>query len=245
MRNRNTGIETARAEQIDVLSSVEIGGAPILIVGSLGHAAVRGVELPPAIKKGGSIRDIDIYLPSQSNKFSIESTLCNLGMDTPAPLDAGANNLLRREANGVYATRGDVSVELRGAALLDEITEYPIDGMEDMRLRSLSPLGMLALHNLEPTKRIFLHRDADKKFTAWFEEQDLVLPKELNESIAEFHRAYHEKYPHAAILRHLSKAYIHLVPESVRRVTRPLTHPFMRKYAGRRTPVTEGRDSEQ
>lgn len=94
MRNGNTGIETARAKQIDALSTVEIGGAPILIVGSLGHAAVRGVELPSAVKKDRSLRDIDIHLPSQSDKFLIEGTLCELGMDNPAPLDAGANNLL-------------------------------------------------------------------------------------------------------------------------------------------------------
>lgn len=238
MIRRHSELEAQRARQIDTLSRTGIDGAPVVILGSLGHAAVLGMALPPIIKRDGSIRDIDIYTHADRDKTSVETVLHELSLDAPSPLDAGGNNLIRHEANGIYLTRGDVAVELKGAELLEESMEYPIqDG--DLRLRSLIPLGMLAVHKAEPIRRIFLHRRADDTFTHWFEEQGLELPKEVDNSIEEFHQAHNERYPHAAVLRHLSKAYVHVVPEGVRKYTRLVTHGFMKRHSGRRTPYTD------
>jgi hypothetical protein len=230
---RYSSIENRRVDQIRQLGETEIEGSPVLIVGSLGHAAVVGVELPVAVKKDRSLRDIDVFAPGGLDKVALEEGLHALSLDTPSPLDGGASSLIRHEANGVYASRGGVVVELEDAGILDEVVEYPIKGSEDLRLRSLSPLGMLALHSLEPVRRILFHRKPDGRFADWFHEQGLSLPPRLERSITEFKQAYSEKYPHATVLRHLSKAYVQLTPEFVRSRARTVTHPFMQRHTGR------------
>lgn len=244
IRKRHSALEIQRARQIDALSHVELDGAPVTILGSLGHAAALGMALPPVIKRDGSIRDIDIYIHADRDKTSVEEALKERSLDTPSPLDAGGNNLIEHQANGIYLTRGEVAVELKGAALLEELEEYPVRGHEGVRLRSLTPLGMLALHKAEPIERVLFHKRTDARFTSWFENEGLALPKELNDSIEEFHRAHNERYPHAALLRHLSKAYVHAVPEQIRVHTRSLTHQFMRRHSGRRTPITDQEEAE-
>lgn len=228
-----------RAEQLEHLSHITLAEAPVVILGSIGHAALMGNPLPPLIKRNRQVRDIDIHAINSMSKIEVESSLHSSDLDAPAPLDAGLNTLLRRESNGVYAVKGEVAVELHHSGILEEFREYPVQEENGLMLRSFGELGMLAAHTVEPTKRLLFHRASDQKFIEWFSDQGLRLPRGLEQSIASFHKACQEKYPYAAILRHTSKAYTHVMPEVVRSRLRHITHNFMLHHAGRRTPTTD------
>lgn len=227
-----------RFEQIETLSRMTVEGAPVVIVGSVGRAALMDEPLPSLVKKNGDVRDIDVHILGDFSKKDTEEILGLGNLAAPAPLDAGLNNLLRRESNGLYAVRGEVAVELDHKGVLDEIVEY-CHGQEELALRSLGALGMLAAHKIEPVQRVLLHRTQDKRFLSWFDDQNLCLPKELEQSIAVFHSAYYQRYPYGRVLRHASKVYTHMVPEVIRSQARHATHTFMLRYAGRRTPITD------
>jgi len=229
-----------RLTQLDTLSRTEINGSPILMHGSIGHAALMGEPLPSATKANGSMRDIDIFLEG-GEKFTLEDQLGAMGLQTPHPIDAGMCNLLVREGSSVIAKKGAVAVELNDTGIFDEVTAYEVLESNGVVIKSLRPAGQLALHLLEPAGNGLRinHLPNDLKYLNWHRNNGTEIPQELKSSIEEFHRAYKEAYPYGGIYHQLAGIYIKVIPETIRKHLRQHTHRFMRVHAGRKTPYSE------
>lgn len=226
---------TTRLEQLDYLSHTKVDGAPILIHGSVGHAAMMGLALPSEIKFSGIARDIDVY-NSQRDKIELEGELEQIGIATPQPIDAGMASLLVHDASGVFASLDGITAELLDTEIFEEQEQYEVVGSDGVIINSFSPLGMLAVHRLRPDTFRFGHRKSDRQMAEWFADRGIVLPKNLDKSIRSFHDEYKTAYPKKVLLESAAEVYVHLLPESIRRKFRRYTHRFMRDHAGRITP---------
>lgn len=76
----------SRLEQLDALAEINVNNKPVLIHGSLAHAALRGVSLPSETKMFGEQRDIDVYTQGAAGKLAAEGALENLGLSEPNPI---------------------------------------------------------------------------------------------------------------------------------------------------------------
>jgi hypothetical protein len=231
-------VAETRLDQLDRLSTVDIIGNPLLVHGSVGHAALMGIGLPPENRVNGIRRDIDVFVAHMQIDI-VEADLKDAGLVNPQPIDPGLCGLLVRERDATYACKDRVAVELDGSDVFDEVQEYEVKGTDGLTVRSFSPLGMLAVHRLEPGLIRIGHARKDIRLELWFKKAGITLPEKLDRSIDEFHRAYAEAYPHGHLLQGLSRCYIHVVPEVIRSRLRKQTHRFMRDHAGRITPYTD------
>lgn len=116
---------------------------------------------------------------------------------------------------------------------------YELVGTDGIEIKSFSPLGMLAVHSLEPPIARLTHVKIDRELEHWFKNNNIILPDKLQASIDEFHRAYKDRYPMGNFYRQLADIYAHLLPENFRSKLRKHTHRFMRDYAGRQSPYTD------
>jgi hypothetical protein len=231
-------IEIARLEQLDGISAFESSPEPIFIHGSVGHAAMMGIELPSPIKHGGEARDIDVFM-ARSDKLSTEAVIESAGLATPAPIDGGLSSLLVYDSDTPYVCKDGVEVELRDNGILGERTTYVVKDGEGVTITSFTPEAMFAVHSIEPRLLRAGHIREYKQLGSWFRENDVTLSAELTASIAEFQREYREKYPYGVILRQLADVYTAYVPEPVRKRLRHRTHTIMKKHAGRITPYAD------
>ena len=227
----------SRLDQLSNIKDALIDGYPLMVHGSLAHAAVRGASLPPVLKRFGEVRDIDVFTQGKTGKLVVEAVLNDLGLASPCPVDAGLTGLLIRDSGGnLAAHKNDVTVEIDDPeGIFDQDENYEIVGGDGLTLRSFTPEGLLAVHSLEPEGRLS-HFIPDMLFETWCERQGVVLPEATATSIAEFHKAYKAKYPYGVALRYTSDIYTSILPERVRSHFRLLTHKIMRKYTGRENP---------
>lgn len=228
--------ELTRLAQLEALYELSPPGGPLLIHGSIGHAAMMGLQLPPENTFTGEPRDIDVFAP-YSNISDLKSMISAHNLDTPNPVDAGLCGLLVHEPNGTFAVKDDVAVELRKPDVLKETTVHEVGN--GVRIRSFSIAGSLAVHSLEPTRLRLGHSLSDAKLVLWFSQNSIKIPCELKESIREFHRAYNEKYPHRNFYTQLADAYVKIFPEKIRSRFRTHTHRFMKDRTGRESPFVD------
>ena len=197
-----------------------------------------GLDLPPEIKPDGTMRDIDLFLAG-GTKVGLEDTASTAGLSEPSPVDGGLCELLIREGTSAYVRKDGVTVELQAPEIFDDIRSYEIPGTDGLEIRSFGPEGILAAHILEPKIIRFGHLKIDRQLAQWFEDNDVQLPRELRDSIDEFHRLYKETYPMGTTYRQLASIYTTFMPESIRKRFRKQTHRFMRDHAGRVTPYAD------
>jgi len=228
----------SRIEQLEHLGSHLVNDEPVLIHGSIGHAALMANFLPSEDKFWGEERDIDLLAPG-TDKAGLEFSLSEAGFGTPNPLDAGLCGLLITEGANRYAQKDGVVVQLRDASVFDEIRAYEIPGTNGIKIQSFNPMGMKAVNTLEPQYLRLSHFWSDQKLKLWFERNEIELPKGLKTSIDEFHQAYKAAYPYGAVLHQLAEVYATVIPEGIRRQFRSYTHHFMLRHAGRKTPFAE------
>jgi hypothetical protein len=236
--NIRIGEQVSSQAQLSSLANFEVDGQHLLVHGSVGHAALMGMALPPHTRFNGTTRDIDVFLPG-ATKTSLENLAEVRGVSEPNPLDAGLCGLLLREGNRAFVTKTGVTVELGEPHIFDEIVTYEIPGTEGIQVRSLSPLGLLAVDRLEPPIIRPAHLKADLELANWFRKNNIEVPPKLQSSIDEFHRAYKEAYPRGTFYRQLAGIYVAFAPESIRGRLRQHTHRFMRDHAGRDTPYVD------
>lgn len=230
------GITTlTRDEQIERLAAASFDGYPVLVHGSLAHAAVRSCTLPVEIRFSGEARDIDVFAQGLGSKAVIEEVMVMGGLADPAPIDAGLRDLLIGEPYDRAACKHGICVQLDDSeGVFEEVKDYEVIGTDGMMLRSFSPQGLLAVHRLEPYDRLGpTHRIMDGRFEAWCESNGIVLPGNLDKSIKEFHRAYREKYPYGRVLKYAAAVYANTLPEGFRSRFRHRTHRLMEIYTGR------------
>lgn len=236
-----TQIETisdvSRLDQLGLISEATIDGRPIMVHGSLAHSAVRGAPLPSEVKRSGRKRDIDVFTSGRTGKLVVEAAFRELELTSPSPIDAGLCGLLICDDSGNLAVHKDgITVELDDPeGVFEQTVEYEIVGGEGRTLRSFTPMGLFAVHSLEPQGRVS-HCIQDKLFKRWCEQQGIVLPDKTKDSISEFHKLYRERYPYGAILRHAAYIYTTLLPEHTRVRFRKVSHRVMKQYAGRDNP---------
>jgi hypothetical protein len=231
----DVGGSTSRLVQINTLSTSSVDGSPIIVHGSLAHAAVRGVCIPPEEKITGRVRDIDVYVPERGGKIAIEAHLGSL-LPGPSPIDAGLCGLLRHNGSSVVVQKDGIIAELEdNEGILTETQSYELRGTEGIQLRSFTPTGMMAIHALEPYSRP-THQIADRRFEAWCCKEGITIPADLRISIEEFHREYRARYPYGPALKYASYIYANLLPETLRALLRGSTHRIMQKHAGRDNP---------
>lgn len=221
----------SRFEQLEALSSLRQEGTPLRLHGSIGHAMMQGINLPPAVKHTGALRDIDLYHPS-SDKLTLETRLAETEASSPQPLDAGLCSLLRKDGDRYLATKDEIQVELSDAGIFEETVSYEVPDSGGLILFGFNREAALAIHSLEPRKRI-AHHYSDRQFAAWAQSQNVKLSPKLVKSIHDFHTEHRRRYPLAPVYEHLSQVYVKVFPESVRRKFRAQTHSFMKKHAGR------------
>lgn len=226
--------------QIEKISTAEINGQPIGIHGSVGHAAMMGLPLPSELRPDGSLRDIDVFVPG-IGKQALEGFLVEEGLATPAPVDAGLAMIVRREEGGrLTLNKGDISVLAGNSDVFAQTEVYDVVGMPGLKVRSFSPLAMLALHNLEPKDLIrSTHPDEDAELMRWFDDNDIKLPDDLQSSIDAFKYQVAKAYPFSNMASTAAEWYAMHLPESVRSRLRYFTHSFMRRVVGRESQYTE------
>lgn len=230
----------SRLDQISTIAETSIEGQPVMVHGSLAHTAVRGAPLPPELKKNNEVRDIDVFTRGQTGKLAVEAALDDLGLILPCPLDAGLCGLLIHDSGDNLAVHKDgIIVEIDDPeGVFSQTAEYEIVGSDGLTLRSFTPVGLLAVHNLEPYGRVS-HRKPDMLFEIWCEEQGITLPGPVNDSIANFHKTYKQKYPYGTALRYAADIYTTILPEHIRSRFRLLSHAVMKKHAGRENPFEQ------
>lgn len=231
--------EITRLEQLDRLGSQMIGNEPVLIHGSIGHAALMGDYLPPEHKLWGEVRDIDLFAVG-TDKMGLESSLSKVYLDIPNPLDAGLCGLLITDGADRYVHKDGVTVHLKDGEVFDEVRIYEVPGTDGIQIKSFDPIGIRAIGCLEPQVIRLGHFRGDQKLKLWFKQNEIELPENLKLSIKEFHRAYKIVYPYGVALHQLADIYTTVVPESIRRQFRSHTHSFMLRHAGRKTPFIKG-----
>jgi hypothetical protein len=236
----NPSIEerNSRDDQLSNLAKFEVNANPVLIHGSIGHSALMGLHLPPQERADGTIRDIDIFSVGVSQE-TLEEAAHNARLTTPSPVDGGLCGLLIREGTRAFVSKADITVELSNPEVFDEITSHEVVGTNGLIIKSFSPIGILAVHSLEPKILRARHLKTDRQLAAWFKTNEVALPKKLKESINEFHRVYKETYPVGTACRQLADLYVSFVPESMRKKFRSQTHKFMRSHAGRVSPFAD------
>ena len=227
-----------RLEQLSALSSTVINGAPVLIHGSIGHAALMGLPLPAEAHFNGLPRDIDIFMVGQT-KTSLEEEAETTGLTSPQPLDAGLCSLLVTDGDEVFIQKDGLTMPVEDCGVFDEVANFELVETGGIEIRSFSPTGMLAVHSIEPRVIRPTHIKVDWELARWFKENDVVLPDKLQASIDEFHKAYREKYPLGNFYRQLADVYTSILPETVRSRLRQHTHRFMRDHAGRVSPYVD------
>ena len=232
--NPSTSVQN-RHDQIGVLAEVYFDRLPVLVHGSLAHAAIRGATLPSETKLSGAPRDIDVFTQGLSGKNAVEEATTRTHAHAPSPIDAGLCDLMTGDSNCRIVQKDGVEVELKDQyGVLEEVAHYEVKGSDGLMLRSFSPAGLLAVHLLEPSRRWDpVHRIADEQFEYWCRTNGVSLPDDLSCSITEFHRAYKAKYPYGNLLKHASSVYVHVIPEKLRSRLRSKTHAFMKQHAGR------------
>jgi hypothetical protein len=229
-------LDLYRVEQIERLHGTAVDGMPLLIHGSLARAALMGETVPGLLMPNGQIRDVDVFTPGGLGKVAVEELLDEVGLANPSPIDAGLCEILVRDGDEAFAKKGDFIRPLRDFEVLDETRDYELHGTDGLAVRSFSSTGMLATHLLQQPLYRPDHYLKDKRFIQWLRDNETELPRGLEESIAEFHRAYNEAYPHGKLLTAMSEVYRAVVPEIIRSKFRQRTHKFMLTHAGRRTP---------
>ncbi len=232
---------TTRLEQLDSLQNLWVNNEPVRIHGSIAHAALMAETLPGEIKFTGDHRDIDVFV-SGVGKIALEDEVSAAALHTPSPIDAGLCGLLIHEGNDYFVHKDGIIVELKDGDLLDEVRSYEVSKSNGVVVRSFSPLGMLAVHSLEPQLAHDVrlsHPLADIKLTHWFTRHELQLPKAMQSSIDSFHQAYDEAFPRGKLLNSLAQVYSTLLPEAIRSRLRSRTHRFMRDHAGRNSPYID------
>ncbi len=232
----NLSSVASRFEQLSHISTMDIDGIPLLIHGSIAHAAMMGIELPPEIKPNGKKRDIDLMAVGIGKKV-IEGLMGGVGLDSPSPVDAGLSDLLAWEGSDMCICKDGVAVPVRETSPFEDITNYEILGSQGLEVQSFGPVGMLAAHSLEPASLPRInHPLSDRRLMRWFADHEVQLPKGLKASIAEFHRVYEATYPHGRFYNDLSRIYVRVIPEVIRSKLRHYTHRFMLEHAGRPSP---------
>jgi hypothetical protein len=232
------GEQVSSQQQLNILGNFEANGWPLLIHGSIGHAALMDIDLPSETRFNGTTRDIDVFV-ANATKTNLEGLAEDIGVSAPNPLDAGLCNLLVRDGEDVYANKDGVTVELEDGGVFDEVITYEARGTDGIQVRSFSPVGLLAVHRLEPSIIRPGHLKVDWQLVNWFKKNDVQIPTKLQASIDEFHSAYKEAYPLGTFYKQLSDIYVTVTPESIRQKFRKQTHRFMRDHAGRVTPFAD------
>lgn len=225
-----------RSEQLASLHGIALDSQPLLLHGSLAHAAVMGEPLPTAEKPEG-LRDIDVVrIGERSGKYAVEETLQELGLAHPNPIDAGLCDLLRFEQGGAVATLGGVKAILQDKnGILTETRDYEVKGGDGLIIRSFSPVGLFAIHSIMPKRAI---HPGDSHFEKWCHDRQLDLPEDLSRSIRELHRANNSRAQvvKQKLLIRAADLYSKAVPERVRAQFRDQTHRYMKKHTGRPNP---------
>ncbi len=224
-----------RYNQLSSLSEVTLGGSPIVIHGSLAHAALTGCQFPAEVKRvSNEQRDIDVYIPANLGKVAAESALLALGLSEPAPVDAGLCDLLIKERDCLWASKDGVQVEVKDPEdIFSQTVLHATKFADGLALRSLTASGLLGVHLLEPSSRYDLHWFQDRRFELWCKNNGVTVPSSTMNSIEEFHVAYRSRYPFGGMLKHASRMYVSVLPEGLRAKFRARTHDFMRRHAGR------------
>jgi hypothetical protein len=230
--NSEADLSVQRANQLSLLSEVEYMGSPILVHGSIAHALAIGDSVPPVYKPSGELRDIDVFAARGGSKSELEAYLHVTASDSPAPVDAGLCGLLIGSSEGnLRVSKSGIEADLvDGEEVFHQTKIFQVNGCE---VRSFTPLGLLAVHSLEPKIRNFTHRAADRRFVSWCQENGVVLPDRLRKSIDEFHREYRSAYPLAIPLQQTADIYARTLPESLRPRFRRASNFLMTRYGAR------------
>lgn len=228
--------EATRFEQLDNLSRLCLYDQPVLVHGSVAHAVIRGSELPSEFRFDGSRRDIDIFVPQSAGKLAVEGDLGMANVGNPAPLDAGLCGVIVYKNGIPYAVKSGIEVPLEDDGLLSQRLIKEIAHTDGCHAGVFTPEGLLAVHRVEPYRRLVSHRREDNEFELWARETTVDIPRRLQESIDEFHRIYRDRYPLGLFYRQVSELYSNVVPERYKKHLRKGTHRFMRKVAGRDDP---------
>ena len=227
-----------RNELLNSLYHTQTEGTRMLVHGSIAHAALRAVDLPPVRKLNGDTRDVDVHISAQSGEIDAFAIVATFGSNIP--VDPGMSDILIRDGDSFIAAKSGVQVELEAAEVFGEEHVYELPGTDGIRIRSFTPLGMYALHMIQPGWAVRPHHPVmDNRFLAHCWEQGLVLPSRLESSIRTFHREYNQRYRYGNVLTAASQIYANALPEATRNRFRARTHAMMKRYAGRQSPFAE------
>jgi hypothetical protein len=232
--------------QIERIGAAEINGMPIAIHGSVGRAAMMGLPLPPELRPDGSLRDIDVFVPGVG-KLALERFLTEEGLAEPAPVDAGLGMIVRESQVGTLTlNRGKLSMPINAEDIFRQTELYDAVGVPGLKIRSFSPMTMLALHHLEPKDLIRpTHASEDAELMRWFDENGVKLPDDLQASLDTFRHQVAKTYPLSSVAKVASEWYAEHLPEALRVHLRYFTHRFMRSVVGRESQYTGIDDWEE